>query len=84
MRSIRCYRQPDHQHHNRNRHGQRNPSESSESYRCSCDHNRCGYVRRPEELTPVTLELANLERGLGRNIPESPLPVFAYRGDSHG
>ena len=68
----------------RNPEAKRHTSESSESYRCSCDHNRCGYVRRPEELTPVTLELANLERGLGRNIPESPLPVLVYHTQYRG
>ena len=68
MRSIRCYRQPDHQHHNRNGYRLGYTSEPASSNRCSRDHNRCGHVRRSEELVLATPGLVNQGRGFGKNL----------------
>ena len=72
-------RLPDHKYHHRDRHGQRNFAESSARDRGRSHYNRCGHVRRSEELTPVTPGEATETqgRGSGTNIPGASFPIWS-------
>ena len=61
-------RLPDHQHHNRDRHGFGHPAKSSASDRRSCDYNRSCDVSRAEGLIPVTSGTASKSGGFGEYI----------------
>ena len=64
------------QHHNRNRYGQRHPSESSAGDRGCSHHNRCGHVRRSQGITLLQAGGASKGRGFGENISEASFPIW--------
>ena len=57
-----------HKYHNRDRYGFGHPSEPSEGYRRSRDHNRRSHVRRSEELVPTGIAQDGTP---GETYPES-------------
>ena len=77
VRSIRRDRQPDQQYYNRDRHGERNPSEPAPCHRGRSDHNRRGYVRWPQELTLKTSGKASQGRGSGSDIPRASFLIWS-------
>ena len=55
------------------------PPEPASSNRCSRHHNRCGHVRRSQELTPITSGIAETQgRGSGTNIPGASFPICHF------
>ena len=68
-------RLPYHKYHHRDRHGQCHTPEPASSNRCSRHHNRCGHVRRPEELVLVTPGTASKGRGSGDTISGASFPI---------
>jgi len=67
----------NHEHHHRDGYWLGNTSESSPCHRSRSDHNRCGYVRREESLTPVAPGVATQGRGSGENISGASFPIWS-------
>ena len=78
MRSIRCYRQPDHQYHHRNGHRLGNSPEPASSNRGRSDHHRRSHVRGSEELTRLQSGEAMQGRGSGNNSLGASFPIWSY------
>jgi hypothetical protein len=66
------------------RHGYRlgNPPEPAEGHRGRSHHNRCGHVRRSQELTPVTPGEATVAQGRGSRINSlgASFPIWSAIG----
>ena len=63
--------------HHRNGYRLGNPPEPAPGHRGRRHHNRCGHVRRSQELTPVQPGVANQGRGSRTNILGASFPIWS-------